>query len=265
MGVLYVAFVLVCGYIYTSLHIPARYRQKRATGWDSYFEVAKHGFFAVLGAVLFTVFLDAFDLPSIVLSKFGFDLATLSSKINEYSSNSISKAELCIALIALGLSSLFGIRERSEYKDPVRRLQKLAAICKADEMESLFLQGALELEFVSITLDSRKCYIGIIFDVFVEDSQIDSIALVPFYSGYRQSEDLELKINRSYEGLYEEEGLFGENPDFSKLNYFRVVIPRREIISCSLFSPSVFDSLASNSSGRQLSFSAFEEQPAETQ
>jgi len=261
MGVLYVAFVLVCGYIYTTLHIPARYRQKRASGWDSYFEVAKHGFFAVLGAILFTVFFDAIDLPSIVLGKFGLDLATVSSKINEYSSNSISKAELCIALIALGLSWLFGIRERSEYKDPVRRLQKLTTLCKADEMESLFLQGALEFEFVSITLDSRKCYIGIIFDVFIEDTQIDSIALIPFYSGYRQSEDLELKINRSYEGHYDREGLFDENPDFRRLNYFRVVIPRREIVSCSMFSPEVFESLANGTNGKQLSFAAFEDNP----
>lgn len=220
MGVLYVAFVLVCGYVYTSLHLPARYRQKRASGWDSYFEVAKYGFYAVLGGVVFTAIFDAIDLPSILLAGIGQDITMLSGKISQYSSGSITSFEISTAISALALAGLFGIRERSEYKDPRRRLKKLTKVCKNDEMETILLQAALEIRLFSVTLENRKCYIGLIYDAHVEENPVESIALIPFYSGNRDSETLELQINRSYKKHYIEEGLYGNNPDYRKLLFF---------------------------------------------
>lgn len=246
MGVLYVAFVLVCGYVYTSLHLPARYRQKRASGWDSYFEVAKYGFYAVIGGIIFTGIFDAIDLPSIVLSWINQDTKTLSGKISQYSSGAITSFEISTAISALALAALFGVREKTEYKDPRRRLKKLAKVCKNDEMETILLQAALEISLFSVTLENRKCYIGLIYDSHVEENPIESIALIPFYSGHRDSETLELQINRSYKKHYIEEGLYGNNPDYRKLLFFRVVIPINQVVSCSLFSQEVYRSLANN-------------------
>ncbi|WP_421860811.1 hypothetical protein [Marinobacter salarius] len=246
MGVLYVAFVLVCGYVYTSLHLPARYRQKRASGWDSYFEVAKYGFYAVIGGIVFTAIFDAIDLPSITLAVIGQDVSTLSGKISQYSSGAITSFEISTALSALVLAGLFGVRERTEYKDPRRRLRKLTKVCKNDEMETILLQAALEISLFSVTLENRKCYIGLIYDAHVEENPVESIAIIPFYSGYRDSESLELEINRSYKKHYIEEGLYGTNPDYRKLLYFRIVIPIKQVVSCSLFSQEVYRSLSNN-------------------
>ncbi len=40
-----VIVVLVCGYVYTNSHLPSRFKQNKAIGWNAYFEVARQGGF----------------------------------------------------------------------------------------------------------------------------------------------------------------------------------------------------------------------------
>lgn len=247
MGVLYVAFVLVCGYIYTTTYTPARYRHKRSAGWTSYFEVAKYGFFSAMAASAVTVFLDLLDVPSSVLASANLTVPEVAGKLHQYSSGAINRNEFAIALIALGLAYTSGRLQNRRFRQPKTRFKALRELCKNEEIESLFLEAAATLTFVSITLDTRKTYIGIVLDVPVEETSLDSLAIIPFYSGYRDDNTLDLKITRSYYQHYRQAGLYGDNPDYKKLFFYRVVLPVNRIVSCSLFSQSVYQSLGNQS------------------
>lgn len=247
MGVLYVAFVLVCGYIYTTTYAPARYRHKRSTGWTSYFEVAKYGFIAAMAATVVTVLLDFFDVPSNLLASANLTMPEVAGKLHEYSSGAINRTEFAIALITLALAYSGGHFQNRKFKKPRTRFTALRQLCKNEEVESLFLEAAATLTFVSVTLDTRKCYIGIVLDVPVEETSLDSLAIIPFYSGYRDETTLDLKITRSYYQHYRKAGLYGENPDYKKLFFYRVVLPANRIVACSLFSQSVYKSLGDQS------------------
>lgn len=244
MGVLYVAFVLVCGYIFTSKYTPARYKHKRSVGWTSYFEVAKYGFFAALVASALTALLDFFDIPSKVLSCVSVTVTEVSEKLNEYSSGAINRTEFSIALIALLLAYGVGSLKNRKFEKAKTRFRELRKLCKNDEMESLFLQAAETLTFVSVTLDTGKCYIGIVLDVPVEETSIDSVAVIPFFSGYRDEKTLDLNITRSYYRHYQKAGIYGKQPDYKKLFFYRVILPIKCVVSCSLFSQEVFQSLS---------------------
>ena len=48
-----IVIVLVCGYHYTNCHLPSRYRQSKAIGWNAYFDVAlKGGEFLISGILI---------------------------------------------------------------------------------------------------------------------------------------------------------------------------------------------------------------------
>ena len=168
----------------------------------------------------------------------------VSAKLHEYSSGAINRTEFSIALIALVLAYCVGALKNRKFVKAKTRFKELRNLCKNDEMESLFLQASETLTFVSVTLDTKKCYIGIVLDVPVEETSLESLAVIPFYSGYRDENTLDLNITRSYYKHYRQAGIYGDNPDYKKLFFYRVVLPVNRVVSCSLFSQSVYQSLS---------------------
>lgn len=243
MGVLYVAFVLVCGFIYTSLHLPARYQQKRSSGWESYFSVAFYGFAFVILATLIVLVIDGFDLPSRALPQFDTSIGTLNANIGDYTNQQLTPRELLIALLAFALAGLFGGWSKIRTKNPAVRLKKLRKACVGDELEGIFLDALRSGQWVSLTLDTRKCYIGLVTHVHTEAALLDSISIIPTLSGYRSDDDLELKLLRNYYHHYDEKGLLEEGSALDRLSDFRIVIPTKHIVHVSFFDLDAYKSL----------------------
>ncbi|WP_111494468.1 MULTISPECIES: hypothetical protein [Marinobacter] len=243
MGVLYVAFVLVCGFIFTSLHLPARYQQKRLSGWESYFSVALYGFVFVILATLIVLLIDAFDLPSGALPLLDITLDHLTRNIGDYTSQAITPRELLIALLAFFLATVSGYASKRRTRHPAVRLKKLRKACLGDELEGIFLDAVRGEQWVSLTLDTRKCYIGLVTHVHTEASLLDSISIIPTLSGYRRDDDLELVLLRNYYHHYEEKGLLEEGARMAGLSDFRIVIPTRHIVHVSFFDLNAYKSL----------------------
>ncbi|MEQ5835394.1 hypothetical protein [Marinobacter sp. NFXS9] len=243
MGVLYVAFVLVCGFIFTSLHLPARYQQKRSSGWESYFSVAFYGFVFVILATLIVMLIDGFDLPSHALPHLDTTLGRLNAHIGDYTNQAVTPRELLIALLAFLLAGVSGGFSKWRTKNPGVRLRKLRKACLGDELEGIFLDALRSEQWVSLTLDTRKCYIGIVTHVHTEAALLDSISIIPTLSGYRNDDDLELKLLRNYYHHYEEKGLLEEGAQLDRLSEFRIVIPTKHIVHVSFFDLNAYKSL----------------------
>lgn len=243
MGVLYVAFVLACGFLFTTLHLPARYKQKRSSGWESYFHVALWGFAWVIAAAVLVLIIDVLDLPSRTLPILGFNVETITANLGTYTAQEVTLRELFIAVVAFGLAAIAGGISALWTRNPGTRLRQLRKVCMADDLESLFLEAYTSFSTVLVTLDSRKCYVGLVIDVLTDEATMSSVAIIPTLSGYRAEKDLELVLPRNYYLHYERTGLLERSADYSQLVNFRIVIPIKNISHVSLFDHSQYQSL----------------------
>lgn len=115
------------------------------------------------------------------------------------------------------------------------------------------------VDLVSITTKSRKCYVGFVFETGLENKGGEGdLSLIPLASGYREEDTLNLNLNLNYISVYrdvykDEINLIVENEDaineteliefLSMLvePYFRVAIPKTEVASVRYFDYDIYD------------------------
>ena len=117
----------------------------------------------------------------------------------------------------------------------------------AGELEKLMYRAMGDFLLVSITLDSRKVYVGWPVRALIPDPRRADIRphirLQPAISGYREEETQELVFTTDYERVYqriEEETIpgLGEDEQLRKED-LQMVIPVEEIRSVNLFSADI--------------------------
>jgi hypothetical protein len=115
----------------------------------------------------------------------------------------------------------------------------LEKVWQRNDIDALCSEAASGLKPISITLDNRKVYIGLIYDS-LEPGRDANLTILPLYSGYRDKDTLEMNMTRKYtsvDDLFEE--LLTADGDVrdeiaNKLAEYRVVIPRSRIITINL-------------------------------
>ena len=125
-----------------------------------------------------------------------------------------------------------------------------AAVEAGDHIELLIQESIDDQVPVEVTLRNRKIYIGLGLEDGIGTSSESDIALIPMYSGYRDEETLNLKIEIDYLSAiwefleYDEGGSSDEDIDRWSSEEFRVVIPVTEIVSARLFDEELYDEFA---------------------
>jgi hypothetical protein len=92
--------------------------------------------------------------------------------------------------------------------------------------------AAREERPISLTLDNRKIYVGLIVDAPNLEAHDAFLSLVPWFSGYRDKDTLALIFTVDYLRVYEAQNL--------EKYSFRVVVPISSIRMISFFDPSVY-------------------------
>ncbi|MES2625263.1 MAG: hypothetical protein V4628_08285 [Pseudomonadota bacterium] len=115
----------------------------------------------------------------------------------------------------------------------------LERVWEKNDIDALCSEAASELKPISVTLDNKKVYIGLIFDS-LEPGNDANLTLLPLYSGYRDKDTLEMNLTTKYQSV---DGLLAKLADVDgesveeviiKLKEFRVVIPRSRIVTVNL-------------------------------
>lgn len=113
----------------------------------------------------------------------------------------------------------------------------------------LLLGDAIEGKwYVEISLSSGKSYVGLpVRTVYLSTSGDADVELVPLFSGHRTRNSRELKLTRYYQDDLQKM-IERQDSSVKKLTEddFRVVVPRREIVSARLFDPEIFEKLNTN-------------------
>lgn len=244
MSAVLILLVLVSGFVFTSLHIPARFKQKRTTGWDSYFYVVAWGTFWGFSGATLCMFIDYFDLVAKLLEQFNITLKDL-SKLAITSGDVIKFDDVRLiawAFVSVSLSAFCGLVSRLYFRlFPDRRFKLIAKIARNDHLDAFILDAAATQTPILVTLGSRKCYVGICFgEAGFDDGGSEHLSILPLLSGYRDKDNLSLEITTNYHIHYESESIYTGEHDRLTLEHFKVIIPKSEIESYSFFDIDTF-------------------------
>ncbi|MEY8185560.1 hypothetical protein AB9C95_11215 [Serratia marcescens] len=248
MSAALVVVVLVCGYLYINSHIPSKILFKKTTGWQSYFQVALKGSiyltiaFLLLSFVWSIAFILMFilNIPTFLgadYSKFTFAIDLLEFKI-------AGLGFPFILLVALTSALSFGESKQVEknLKKAAYRRQLFEEISSSSSIESMMLESIDSKShlLVSITLKSRKVYIGMVHEARLEEHDTDVIVIIPFLSGYRHKDTLSFVEEVNYADHYKECDITLTSTPLSYTQY-RHIIPRDQIESFSLFNSDMYN------------------------
>lgn len=109
-----------------------------------------------------------------------------------------------------------------------------------DGIELILLKALEDAKLVSLTLKSKKVYVGFISQNFFNPwAGVKSIKIIPVYSGYRHEEDFHIVFTTSYDSVIK---FTVEDDDIDlDINDFQMGIPISEIVTVNIFDPQVYE------------------------
>ncbi|HIF6163783.1 TPA: hypothetical protein ACX3IN_004824 [Vibrio parahaemolyticus] len=248
MSAICIFVILISGYIFSLLHLPARYKQNTAAGWDSYFNVAFWGVLWGSISFIFCVLFKSNHLASVYLMPLiGVTFEDLRDGKMFLSVNPnqfidlLKVAGWCVGTVFL--SVFFGGISSLVFKCSNLRYQLIERISKFSHFDSMMLESQVNSKPMLITISSKKVYVGLCLGDDLVDGRGDSVAIIPLMSGYRDSITQDISFTTNYYMQYQNLGLdsqprshpIGDSQRTLALNDFRVVISRDEIQCMSFF------------------------------
>ena len=233
MGVVFIAIALVSGFIFTNFHLPARYRQKRSTGWESYFHVASWGCFFSIIAGAICLIADYYNIVSTILNEYHQTIVELD---NAFTLSVLDFKLASVEIVTLFLSLFFGLSSKFIFMYFKQlKMKTIAKIADKDRLEALLLEATIRQFPIALNLKSKKVYVGLCLAEPTVDSGVKFIEILPLLSGYRDSDTLELKLISNYYEHYSKNGILDSSHETLCLDDFRTVVSKSELDSVSLF------------------------------
>lgn len=212
---------LLGGYIFIKKSTWFRYRSIRYNAQELILSSAVAGLIGVSLAFLITT-LISFQIP---------DFYT-------WWKSNIPFGFLGTALLAFLLLVASGIVP-NQWMDEEEQIKKIIREDN-DGIELILLRALEDAKLVSITLKSRKVYIGFISQNFFNPwAGVKSIKVIPVYSGYRDDKDFHIEFTTSYDPVIR---YTVESAEIDlDINDFQMGIPISEIVTVNIFDPKVHE------------------------
>ena len=245
MAILLILLILVLGYRYTNAIPAEKIALKRSSGWEAYVRMGSHGIRFVWNAIfVYAIIVVVISISFIALSH-RFNIGGYSEYLkyiivlSTIKSHDIGLHDVMITLLAFASCSASIRKENNKSQEDQRE-----EIRKQDAILNIIIDAAERLHPVKISLKSRKVYIGLIQAEQFERPDLDNVTTIPFYSGHRDKDTLNIIFDSNYIKVYEKHygKIFSNDSthslspeDMQKLEEFRIVIRLSEIESISFF------------------------------
>jgi hypothetical protein len=145
-----------------------------------------------------------------------------------------SGSALIAFLTAVAAPSMLNRMRRFESKAEAMRAMKAAG----DHLEEVLPRSARRAMPVSVTLKTRKVYVGFVTGIVDPTINRQHIGLLPLRSGYREETDLRLVLNTDYTAVYGKiiHTFSSSVPDLDEnMKDFIIVFPVAEVQSVNIF------------------------------
>ena len=257
MSAVIIAIALISGYIFANLSLSARYKFKRAEGWDAYFYLATWGVaFTTVAWVICTYFnmRGYFRLIHDICVSSGFfehaDFQRVIPIAFTDKAEAITEKALFdnVKYAFFGLTSmtiagvLGGLSYLIHLCCPIFRMQRLSKAVSHNPVESMVIQAYISQMPLMFSTKSRKFYVGIVHCPKFERAKVTHIRLLPLLSGYRANSTLKARVTTNYKNFYIESGISGNvSGGQVTMDDFEVVLPVEEITSLSFIDLITFE------------------------
>lgn len=242
MLALIIVLILVSGYIYSTNHLPSRYKMAKTDGWDLYFQVAKRGSELTILSFAICTFIDMANIigPAIKYCLgWMYDIHFKQLPFTHHQLRIFTWGAFTIIFSRL----VAYLRSRKYGENIKEELNLLRHVVRDNPLEFFVIDATLtfvdndqDSRVVCITLSSKKVYIGFcVGGNNVTHGNLEHIKIIPIRSGYRNKDTLNLVIENNYEEY------FIEHP--SKISDFVILIPTSEITTYQYFDLPAYDAI----------------------
>lgn len=255
MAILLVLLILVLGYHYIDA-IPAEKAALRSTtGWISYVQLGKHGLRFIISSILVYLFLWLLLLA--VLGIIILLLWPLFGNLGHYLwtpifAFSFTQSGFIVHSIAIAPIAFNLCTQEIRKKNSQDGFAKYEEIKNQSAILRLIVEAVEQQRLLRVSLKSRKIYIGMVSSEQFERLDMDNIALIPYFSGHRDKDNLHMTLDDNYTTMYYKHGFIPSGTpiqetekshaaQLSALEQFRIVIRLNEVESLSFFDMSYLD------------------------
>jgi len=213
---------LLAGYLFLTYWNFTKFNTKRNSGHRLIFHAAAWGLFFLFVALLVTITLEGACPP---LEKWWKDHISF-----EYAGTSVI-AFLLGSTIWWPLNKFFFAEDDAAQ----RTIEKWN-----DFLEILLSRAGRETKLVSVTLKSRKVYVGLVTRTMDPMYDRKYIQLLPVKSGYRDATTFKMSLTVDYAAVYAK--IIRQDLETIKAGVgdFEIIIPVSEIQSVNLFNPTAY-------------------------
>jgi len=120
------------------------------------------------------------------------------------------------------------------------RKQKFVDAMKRDDFERILYESMENLQPIAISLDSRKVYVGLVYDGIEPDTSRSYLTIIPFLSGYRDPETLAFTIQSKYEAVIAALDSEGKAIDTETVQKYCMTVPRDKVLSLHLYNDHLY-------------------------
>lgn len=238
MGVVFILMVLVLGYHYTSNYLPAKVVLKRSSGWEAYVHLGKYGlsflFNGIFSFICLCLFLKITQIAFNLFYHLGanyqpFDFISWMFKETGFI-DGVYWFYFIIFILAF-IQCHRAVTLKNNNRDEI-----ITTLKSSNSILNLVLESTQTLTPVKISLKSKKVYVGLVDGEQFEQADLDNIVIIPYFSGYRHKDLLDVRFDCNYTEVYKKLNItLDSDESIARLRDFRTIIRLSEIESISLF------------------------------
>ncbi|MFT4806465.1 MAG: hypothetical protein ACI9YE_003699 [Psychroserpens sp.] len=249
MGALVLGLVLIIGYYYQTNHTIRRLELVRSSGYHIYFKAGFAGFILLTISVAIWSIIDYFDLPSNFIDEYELkETIIFLSDTKRWMEIKV----LVVFVLMFFISFIYVSIVRTYYYFRKNRL--LVEITKiANVLEKFIISSTLNVSPVRIDLECGKVYVGLPEYPDLDGGELKYVTFLPLLSGYRNDKkDIVFSNNYylHYQVKHDENDNDNDELNLDDVNDFKIVIPVKDIVVISGFSPDSYIQINEDNSSR---------------
>lgn len=239
--------IAASGYILASKCLLYKYHIARQNGHRLYLSCLTYGTYALAPALLFTLILSLI-IPRVehnlyISAILTFVIAFLFTAIYNCRPSLREIKKIISKAHETPIHKTFENLKKQFEIDEDRNTHALWEAWREHDIEFICAHALSQFKPVAITLETRKVYVGMVADT-IEPSENDSyLSILPLYSGYRDREEHQLRLNHRYKTLID--GLIDDDESIINASAdYVIAIPIGRIVTIHIFNPDLYQEVS---------------------
>ncbi|KJY88448.1 hypothetical protein TW84_15140 [Vibrio neptunius] len=227
-SILFVLILCISGYVFAQQWHKTHYQLKRSNGYHTFLMSAAIGLFLfAIGTIVYAIGIWLGKLTGLHFSVGELVLIGVFRSESTHTEFALFDISIIALILSRLLPKLYYINEERKFS---KFMFEFSMDSESPEFTQLFFKSHYHELPILFTMSDRKVYIGYIYEI--QTGHFNDIYIVPYLSGYRDRDTLELHKITPYHAVMED--IENEQEDSVELDKFTIALPLREIVHAHL-------------------------------